>query len=96
MDADAQIDLRAVLPQGFRDVALETLPALLRPRVGALGLVDAEKIFCADPARDIYALRGIDRAQGALVVVRPDQHVAHVLPLDATDELAAFFDGFLI
>ena len=95
-DADAQIDLRAVLPQGFRDVALETLPALLRPRVGRLGLVDAEKIFCADPARDIYALRGIDRAQGALVVVRPDQHVAHVLPLDATDELAAFFDGFLI
>ncbi|KGJ16897.1 FAD-dependent monooxygenase [Paracoccus sanguinis] len=95
-DADAQIDLRAVLPQGFRDVALETLPALLRPRVGRLGLVDAEKIFCADPSRDIYALRGIDRAQGALVVVRPDQHVAHVLPLDATDELAAFFDGFLI
>ena len=95
-DADAQIDLRAVLPQGFRDVAIETLPALLRPRVGALGLVDAEKIFCADPAHDIYALRGIDRAQGALVVVRPDQHVAHVLPLDATGELAAFFDGFLI
>ena len=45
---------------------------------------------------DYHALRGIDRAQGARVVVRPDQHVAHVLPLDATDELAAFFDGFLI
>ena len=43
-----------------------------------------------------YNVRTIPEAQGALVVVRPDQHVAHVLPLDATDELAAFFDGFLI
>jgi phenol 2-monooxygenase len=25
------------------------------------------------------------------VVVRPDQYVAHVLPLDAYEELAAFF-----
>ena len=31
-----------------------------------------------------------------MVVVRPDQHVANVLPLDAHDELAAFFGGFLL
>jgi 3-hydroxybenzoate 4-monooxygenase len=37
---------------------------------------------------DIFDLRGIDRAQGALVVVRPDQYIAHVLPLDAHGELA--------
>jgi phenol 2-monooxygenase len=30
-----------------------------------------------------------------MVVVRPDQYVAHVLPLDAHVELAAFFDGFM-
>jgi phenol 2-monooxygenase len=28
-------------------------------------------------------------------VVRPDQYVAHVLPLDAYGELAAFFAGFM-
>jgi phenol 2-monooxygenase (NADPH) len=28
--------------------------------------------------------------------VRPDQYVAHVLPLDAHAELAAFFDGFMV
>jgi len=28
-------------------------------------------------------------------VVRPDQYVAHVLPLDGYDELAAFFAGVL-
>jgi hypothetical protein len=26
--------------------------------------------------------------------VRPDQYIAHVLPLDAYTELASFFDGF--
>jgi phenol 2-monooxygenase len=30
-----------------------------------------------------------------MVVVRPDQYVAHILPLDAHTELAAFFDGFM-
>jgi phenol 2-monooxygenase len=30
-----------------------------------------------------------------MIVVRPDQYVAHVLPLDGYDELAAFFAGVL-
>ena len=59
-------------------------------------MVDYEKAFCADPRADIYAMRRIDRTRGALVVVRPDQYVADVLPLDATDRLAAFFGRFLI
>jgi len=44
---------------------------------------------------DIYAMRGINRDQGCMVVVRPDQYVAHVLPLAARQELADFFAGFL-
>ena len=47
------------------------------------------------PDEDIFELRGIDRA-GCVVVVRPDQYVANVLPLTATDELAAFFAQFLL
>ena len=31
-----------------------------------------------------------------MVVVRPDQYVAHVLPLDAYAELADFFAGFML
>lgn len=38
---------------------------------------------------------GIDRGLGALVVVRPDQHVAQVLPLDAYEELTQFFSSFM-
>jgi phenol 2-monooxygenase len=68
------------------------------PRKGALGLIDYEKAFCADqdPGRDIYALRGIDRSAGCLVVVRPDQYTANVLPLDALEDVAGFFSAVLL
>ena len=97
-DIDSVFDVRAVFQEGFRELDLETMPPLLLPKKGRYGLVDYEKIFCADlkSGDDIFAMRGLDREQGCLIVVRPDQHVAQVLPLDAYTELAAFFDGFMI
>ncbi|MGZ5271868.1 MAG: 3-hydroxybenzoate 4-monooxygenase, partial [Ramlibacter sp.] len=96
-DIDAVLDLRAVFQQGHRELAIESMPALLLPAKGRWGLRDYEKIFCPDlkSGPDIFDQRGIDRRQGALVVVRPDQYIAHVLPLDAHQELAAFFAGFM-
>ncbi|MFC5419190.1 FAD-binding monooxygenase [Bosea eneae] len=96
-DIDSVIDLRAILQQAHREVAVETLPGLLLPRKGRLGLIDYEKVFCPDlrGGRDIFDQRGIDRERGCLVVVRPDQYVAHVLPLDAHAALAAFFASFM-
>jgi len=46
--------------------------------------------------QDIFTLRGIDRTAGCLVIVRPDQYVAQVLPLDDYRQLASFFDGFMM
>ena len=96
-DIDSVIDVRAIFQQGHRELAVEAMPSLLLPRKGRYGLCDYEKMFCADPnsGNDIFAMRGIDRARGCMVVVRPDQYVAHVLPLGAHAELAAFFDGFM-
>ena len=96
-DIDAVLDLRAVFQQGHRDLKLEAMPALLWPAKGPLGLRDYEKMFSPNlkSGVDIFDLRGVDRDHGALVVVRPDQYVAHVLPLDAYEELTAYFDGFL-
>jgi hypothetical protein len=61
-------------------------------------LRDYEKVFSPDlkDGPDIFDLRGIDRGQGALVVVRPDQYIAHVLPLAAHQALADFFAGFML
>ncbi|MCP4563040.1 MAG: 3-hydroxybenzoate 4-monooxygenase [Bosea sp.] len=97
-DIDGVIDLRAILQQPHRAVALETLPSLLLPRKGRLGLIDYEKVFCPDlkSGQDIFDLRGIDRERGCLVIVRPDQYVANVLPLDDHAALAAFFAAFML
>ena len=97
-DIDAVFDLRAIFQQGHRELAIETMPTLLLPAKGRLGLRDYEKLFCPDLKNgpDIFDLRGIDRSRGALVVVRPDQYVAHVLPLDAHQALAEFFGGFML
>lgn len=97
-DIDAVIDLRGVFQQHFRELDLAAMPVLLRPGKGRYGLCDYEKVFCADlkSGDDIFAMRGIDRARGCMVVVRPDQHVAHILPLDDHAGLAAFFEGVLL
>ena len=97
-DVDAVFDVRAVFQQSHHRLAVTALPKLLFPPKGRHGLHDYEKAFCAltDIVQDIYALRGIDREQGCLVVVRPDQYIAHILPLNDTAALTAFFDGFML
>ena len=96
-DIDSVIDLRAVFQQPHRELRIEAMPGLLLPFKGKLQLRDYEKMFCVDPrAGDIFDLRGIDREQGCLVVVRPDQYVATILPLDGHAELAAYFDRILL
>jgi phenol 2-monooxygenase len=96
-DVDAVIDVRAVFQHDHRELAVEAMPPFLLPRKGRYGLRDYEKMFCADhnSGDDIFTLRGIDRERGCMVVVRPDQYVAHVVPLDGHRQLAALFDGFM-
>jgi len=93
-DIDSVIDVYAVFQQ--QDLSIDTMPDFLWPAKGALGLRDYEKVFCAQSVNDIFDLRGIDRSRGCMVIVRPDQHIANVLPLTAHAELTAFFDGFMV
>ncbi|WP_431799912.1 FAD-dependent monooxygenase [Microbacterium kunmingense] len=95
-DLDAVFDVKAVYQQPFDEVELAAVPAIFRPRSGPLGLVDQEKVFAAAPSAwtrtDIFDERGLSR-DGVVVVVRPDQYVAAVLPLRATAELDQFLAG---
>lgn len=97
-DIDSLLDVRGVLQQSHREIAVGELPELLRPVTGRLGLVDHEKVFSADTgsAPDVFDLRGVDRTHGAMVLVRPDQYVAQVLPLDGDAELAEFLDRVFV
>lgn len=91
LDRDAWFDVKLVTQQPHTEVDLGSgVPKVFLPHVGPFQLVDYEKVYAADPADDIFERRGVAR-DGAIVVVRPDQYVSAVLPLTATDELAAFF-----
>ncbi|WDF33143.1 FAD-binding monooxygenase [Arthrobacter agilis] len=94
LDGDAWFDLKVVYQQDHTRVDITCVPALFTPAVGPFGLTDYEKVYAADPGSDIFDVRGLDR-RGVVVVVRPDQYVAHVLPLTDTAGLAAFFSPLL-
>lgn len=93
-DRDAWFDVKVVYQQDHTGIDIGAVPAVFKPEVGPFKLTYLEKVYGTDPAADIFELRGIDRG-GAVVVVRPDQYVANVLPLTATAELAAFFAPLL-
>lgn len=95
LDRDAWFDVKLITRQPHTEIDLGSgVPKVFLPTVGPFRLVDYEKVYAADPADDIFELRGVAR-DGAIVVVRPDQYVSAVLPLTATDELAAFFAPIL-
>ena len=64
----------------------------LRPRIGRYALEDSERVFCAPlkSGRDIYEKRGIDREQGAIVLIRPDHHIAFIGAMPDKEELFDF------
>jgi len=96
-DIDAIIDVRAIFQPTFDQLDYGQMPSLFKPKTGKLGLMDHEKIFCVDHkgAGNIYDMRGIDRERGCIIVVRPDQYVANVLPLDGFETLSSFFARIL-
>ena len=81
-DLDEWLDVRIVFQIHHRELEIESLPSLFLPTKGQFGLIDYEKAFCPDlkDGPDIFESRGIDRQQGALVLVRPDQYVAGIFP----------------
>ena len=95
---DAVFDVRAIFQHSHRDLSIDTMSALLQPQKGPYQLLDYEKVFSSDLTHgpDIFNLRGVNREQGAVVIVRPDQYVAQVLPLDAHESLAGFFAGLML
>ena len=89
------IDVYAVF-QHSEDISIEHLQDFLWPAKGKYGLRDYEKVFNAIPSNDIFELRKINRDSGCIVIIRPDQHVAKILPLSNHQKVTLFFDQFMI
>ena len=98
-DVDAVFDVKAIYQQRHDEFEFTDPPALFRPQTGPFGLTDWEKVYSAAPTvwchDDIFEVRELSR-DGVVVVVRPDQYVAAILPLDAVDRFSEFFEGALL
>ena len=94
-DVDAWFDVKVIYQQDHTSVDIAPCPRCSSRRSGRSSSPTTRRSTPPIPAADIFELRGIDRG-GVVVVVRPDQYVANVLPLTATAELAAFFAQHLL
>lgn len=94
-DADTLIELKVIYQQHYRDFELFDAPEVFFPFVGPYRLRNWENIWAVDDTHDIFTERGIGGC-GAVVIVRPDQYVGAVLPLDEPAAVGAYFDRFLV
>ncbi|UQN14793.1 FAD-dependent monooxygenase [Gulosibacter sp. ACHW.36C] len=89
-DDDAVFDSKVIYQQEYTEFDPKDVPNAFKPVKVPFGLEDINQIFATGHGRDIHRDREVSR-DGAIVIVRPDQYVAGVLPLSARDELTSFF-----
>nr|WP_231939155.1 hypothetical protein [Brevibacterium sandarakinum] len=89
-DIVSVFDAKVIYQQSYHDIDLAKVPRLFLPKVGHLQIIDWEKVYSTIEDDDIFDNRSVDRS-GALVIVRPDMYVAHILPLSARAELTECF-----
>jgi phenol 2-monooxygenase len=88
-------DTKVIYQQSYTEVEPGDVPRAFKPVKVPFGIEDVNQIFASGHGRDIFRDREISK-QGAIVVVRPDQYVAGVFPIDAHEELAAYFDAHML
>lgn len=102
-DFAERFDVKVIYQQNVNEFEMGDVPSVFMPVTGQCRTRNWELVFGKNLVReenrdyeaDIFEWREISR-DGCVVIVRPEHYVAGVLPLDATDELAAYFDGLLI
>ncbi|MCE0733180.1 FAD-dependent monooxygenase [Halomonas sp. G15] len=85
-------DIKLIHQQAYTDFDMSDVAQVFKPKAGYFELTDMEHVFGTLEDHDIFEERAISR-DGAVVVVRPDQYVAGIFPLDSTEEMASFLNG---
>ena len=98
LDIDSVFDVRAIFQMNHRDFNHAWLPSLLMPYKGKYNLIDYEKVFCPNfkLGEDIFEMRGINKEEGCVVIVRPDHHVSKIFRLESVDSIRSFFEEFMV
>ncbi|WP_099332752.1 FAD-dependent monooxygenase [Actinomyces minihominis] len=95
-DRSAVFDVKVIYQDNYADINVHKVPAVFRPEVGPYQIEDLNNVFGGGLGTDIFAERDINRDEGVVIVVRPDQYVAAVLPMSDTRALADYFAGFMV
>ena len=97
-DIDSVIDVRAICQAPHQDLSPDMFPPLLTPIKGKYNLVDYEKIFCPvfKTGQNIFEIREINKDEGCIVIVRPDQYISQVFALDNWNGVCSHFDKFML
>ncbi|EHY60609.1 FAD-dependent monooxygenase terD [Exophiala dermatitidis] len=79
----------------------EDIPAFFWPVTGKWKARDLHKAFVDDESYNsghghAYEKYGVDPDVGATVIVRPDQYVSKVIPIDDTEGIGELFDSFVV
>ena len=82
--------------QHKNEVSIEQMDDFFTPKKGKYKLRDYEKVFTSIPEKDIFKSRIINRREGCILIVRPDQHIANILSLDCQHSLASFFEKIML
>lgn len=94
-DLNALFDVKVVYQQAHPEVDISETPKVFMPLVGPFQVTDYDNVFAIHGDVDIFDEREISR-DGAVVVVRPDHYVSHILPLTEPQELAKFFEPLFL
>lgn len=100
---DDVIQVLTVFKTPHRDIQYlsQSLPEVLTPRRKPYNILAFDTLFVDEPSHHdgdgkAYAGYGIDPAFGCVVIARPDQHVSAVFGMSQGEDIAAFFDKFMV
>jgi phenol 2-monooxygenase (NADPH) len=97
---DAVFEVMAVDAAPRTEATIFDFPEVFRPH-DELDGCDYWKIFVDDESyhegnSHAFEFYGIDAKKGCDVILRPDQHVSYVGPMDAYEDMDKFFSGFML
>ncbi|KAJ4253796.1 hypothetical protein NW762_010191 [Fusarium torreyae] len=99
--ADKIMQHTLVIKANRKNIEINQLPEVFFPRTGTYLLRDVHRVFVDDQSPYMlgcghaFSKYGIDAAQGAIVIVRPDLYVSRVSSLSDVTSLFSFFKGCL-
>ncbi|OCL03715.1 putative phenol 2-monooxygenase [Glonium stellatum] len=100
-DIDSFIEPIIVLAGKRTKIEQEELPEYFWPVTGKWQMRDLHKVYVDDEAYNLshgqaYKFYGVDKDHGAMIIVRPDQHISKIIKAEDLEAIGTFFKAFAL